>query len=232
MASATEESVEERLATLQGEIGDLVEPLASEVAKAAADGTVDSSYVERFEETAHRLVELNEELREEDFGPRALAELRGIIIEAVRDVQEADPERPLDAMDSLLVKAEQIRHIVRDAIDGHVSGMGETSAALMAGLKELLPNATWGELAALLGRSRRQVQRWSKQTGTPARRLELVARLVALLRHGWTEQGVVYWFMRPRPDLGGRKPIDLLDDPAREEELLAAARRGRAQHGS
>lgn len=230
--AVAEETVEDRLTALQGEIGDLVRPLALEVAKAAEAGAVDPSFIDRYRETARRLVELNDELREDDFGSRALAELRGIIIEAIRDAQEADPERPLDAIDSLLVRAEQLRHIVRDAIDGHVAGVGESSAEAMAGLRELLPSAKLAELAALLGRSQRQVQRWATHEGPPARRLELVAKLAALLQHAWNERGVVYWFMRPRADLGGRKPIDLLDDPAREEELLAAARRGRAQHGS
>jgi predicted DNA-binding transcriptional regulator AlpA len=230
--SVAEETVEDRLTSLQGEIGDLIRPLAHEVAKAAEDGTIDSSFIDRYRETARRLVELNDDLHEDDFDPRALAELRGIIIEAIRDAQEADPERPLDAIDSLLVRGEQLRHIVRDAIDGYVGGMGASSAEVMANLRQTLPSIKQTELAALLGKSQRQVQRWAAQEGPPPRRLELVARLVAWLRHGWTEQGVVYWFMRPRSDLGGKKPVDVLDDPNRETDLIRAARRGRAQHGS
>jgi hypothetical protein len=110
--------------------------------------------------------------------------------------------------------------------------MGENSAEVMANLRQILPSIKQAELAALLGKSQRQVQRWGVQKGPPPRRLELVARLAALLRHAWTEQGVVYWFMRPRQDLGGKKPIDVLDDPNREADLMGAARRGRAQHGS
>jgi transcriptional regulator with XRE-family HTH domain len=227
-----EETVEDRLTALQGEIGDLVRPFALEVAKAAEAGAVDSSFTDRYRETARRLAALNDDLREDDFGPQALAELRGIIIDAMREAQEVDHERPLDAIDSLLVRAEQLRHIVRDAIDGHVDGVGGSAAGAMTGLRELLPTVKLAELAALLGRSQRQVQRWAAHEGPPPRRLELVARLAALLRHSWTERGVVNWFLRPRADLGRKKPIDLLDDPAREEDLLMAARRGRAQHGS
>lgn len=223
---------EDRLENLQVELADLVEPFVQEVSKAAGTDEVDRSFVERFRETARRLIELNDELHEDDFDPRALAEFRGIIINAIRDVGEADPQRPLDTIDALLIYAEQLRHIVRDAVDGHVGGSGHSAEEVMASLREILPTVRQVELAALLGRSQRQVQRWATQEGAPPRRLELVARIAVLLRHSWTEEGVVAWFFRPRPDLGGKKPIDLLDDPDQESSLIAAARRGRAQHGS
>lgn len=221
-----------RLETIEVEIADLVEPFIKEVSKAASTEEVDPSFVERFRDTSRRLFDLNEDLHEEDFDPRVLAEFRGIIINAIKDVAEADRDRPLDTIDSLLIHAEQLRHLVRDAMDGHVDGAGQSSKEVMESLREVLPSVRQVELAALLGRSQRQVQRWASQVGAPPRRLELVARLAALLRHSWTEDGVVAWFFRPRPDLASKKPIDLLDDPNREAEILMAARRGRAQHGS
>jgi transcriptional regulator with XRE-family HTH domain len=223
---------ENRLENIEVELADLVEPFVREVSKAASTDEVDPSYVDRFRETARRLIELNDELHEDDFDPRALAEFRGIIINAIKDVDEADPDRPLNTIDSLLIRAEQLRHIVRDAMDGHVGGVGQNTNQVMKSLRQALPSIRQVELAALLGRSQRQVQRWATQEGAPPRRLELVARIAALLRHSWTEDGVVAWFFRPRPDLRGRKPVDLLDDPNREAELITAARRGRAQHGS
>jgi hypothetical protein len=222
----------DRLETIEVEITDLVEPFIREVSKAATQEEVDPSFVDRFRDTARRLFELNEELHEEDFDPRVLAEFRGIIINAIKDVAEAEQGRPLDTIDSLLIHAEQLRHLVRDALDGHVGGVGQSSKEVMENLREILPSIRQVELAALLGRSQRQVQRWSTQDGPPPRRLELVARISALLRHSWTEEGVVAWFFRPRPDLEGKKPVDLLDDAAREDAILTAARRGRAQHGS
>lgn len=221
-----------RLETIEVEISDLVEPFIREVSKAATQEEVDPSFLDRFRDTARRLFELNEELHEEDFDPRVLAEFRGIIISAIKDVSEADENRPLDTVDSLLIHAEQLRHLIRDALDGHVGGVGQRSKEVMESLREILPSIRQVELAALLGRSQRQIQRWSTQEGPPPRRLELVARLSALLRHSWTEDGVVAWFFRPRQDLGGKKPVDLLDDPAWEDRILKAARRGRAQHGS
>lgn len=223
---------ENRLENIEVELADLVEPFIREVGKAASKDEVDPSFADRFRETARRLIELNGELHEDDFDPRALAEFRGIIIDAIKDVDEADPERPLDTIDSLLVHAEQLRHLVRDAMDGHVGGLGQNTAEVMESLRQALPSIRRVELAALLGRSQRQVERWAVQEGPPPRRLELVAKIAALLRHSWTEDGVVAWFFRPRADLRGKKPADLLNDPGRENELTVAARRGRAQHGS
>lgn len=222
----------DRLETIEVEISDLVEPFIREVSRAANQDEVDPSFLDRFDETSRRLFALNDELHEEDFDPRMLAEFRGIIISAIKDVSHADQTRPLDTIDSLLVHAEQLRHLVRDALDGHVGGLGQSSQEVMESLREMLPSIRQVELAALLGRSQRQVQRWATQAGPPPRRLELVARIAALLRHSWTEDGVVAWFFRPRRDLGGKKPVDLLDSPDWEDRVLRAARRGRAQHGS
>jgi hypothetical protein len=221
-----------RLENLEVEIADLAESFVTEVSKAVGRDEVDESFTDRFSDTANRLIELNDELHDEDFDPRLVAEFRGIIISALKDVNEADEERPLDTIDSLLIHAEQLRHLVRDALDSHVGGVGQSAKVVMESLRETLPSVRQVELAALLGRSQRQVQRWATQETPAPRRLELVARIVALLRHSWTEEGVAAWFFRPRPDLDGKEPVDLLDDPDRESDLMFAARRGRAQHGS
>lgn len=222
----------DRLETIEVEITDLVEPFLREVSRAATQNEVDPSFLDRFRETSRRLFELNEDLHEEDFDPRVLAEFRGIIINAIKDVAEADNDRPLDTVDALLIHAEQLRHLIRDALDGHVGGVGQSSKEVMESLREVLPSVRQVELAALLGRSQRQVQRWATQEGPPPRRLELVARIAALLRHSWTEDGVIAWFFRPRQDLTGKKPVDLLENPQWEDTILKAVRRGRAQHGS
>lgn len=222
---------EQRLERLESELSDLSERFASEVIGAASADEVDDSYMERFQKTIRQLLDLNDDLHEDDFDPRALAEFRGIIIEAIRTADQANPDRPLDAIDGVLVRAEQLRHIIRDAIDGHVTGIGRNSADVMGRLREWLPTVSLRSLADLLGRSDRQVQRWAAQDTPPAHRLDLVTRLVALLRYSWTEEGIVAWFYRARPELDGKRPIDLLDDPNMEVDLLVATRRGRAQHG-
>jgi hypothetical protein len=59
-----------------------------------------------------------------------------------------------------------------------------------------------------------------------------LARLVAILRHNWDEEGIIAWFERPRRDLSGRRPATLLADPNAEDELISAARSGRNQYAS
>jgi uncharacterized protein (DUF2384 family) len=80
-----------------------------------------------------------------------------------------------------------------------------------------------------MGVSERQLQRRRHDGGLSTPRMQVLARLVAILRHAWTDQGVYAWFQRPRGDLAGAAPIVLLDDPANERALLIAARAGRIQ---
>ena len=83
-------------------------------------------------------------------------------------------------------------------------------------------------LAALLGVSMRQFQRWlstqgAQPEGDDARRARAVARIVNQLRFSLTPAGAVEWFGWPRDDLGGRRPADLLDQAERLPELAAIA---------
>jgi uncharacterized protein (DUF2384 family) len=83
-------------------------------------------------------------------------------------------------------------------------------------------------LAALLGVSLRQFQRWlsthgAQPEGDDARRARAVARIVNQLRFSLTPAGAVEWFGWPRDDLGGRRPVDLLDQPDHLPELAAIA---------
>jgi uncharacterized protein (DUF2384 family) len=196
------------------------------------DSKVDQSFGARFAETQNRLLALNETLHTEDFDPEALAEIRDIILKWIAAVNDFDESRPLDTVDSYLIHAEAIRHLVRDALDAHVEGADRDAQTVVAQLLAWLPNTTQAEIARLVGISNRQFHRWKTSGGRPPRRLTLVARLVALLHRAWTEEGVIAWFHRPRPELDGKTPLDVLDDPAYERLLLTAVRQGRAQHGS
>ncbi len=95
-----------------------------------------------------------------------------------------------------------------------------------------LPGLPMNSLAELVGMSTSQMQRRRQEAGASSRRLQLVTRLVATLRHNWTGHGVYAWFYRERLELGGHAPIDLLDDAGREQDLLLIARASRAQNGS
>jgi hypothetical protein len=83
-------------------------------------------------------------------------------------------------------------------------------------------------LAGLLGVSLRQFQRWlstqgAQPEGDDARRARAVARIVNQLRFSLTPSGAVEWFGWPRDDLGGLRPVELLDRPERLPELAAIA---------
>jgi uncharacterized protein (DUF2384 family) len=90
------------------------------------------------------------------------------------------------------------------------------------------PEVPQNRLAALLGVSLRQFQRWlstqgAQPEGDDARRARAVARIVNQLRFSLTPAGAVEWFGWPRDDLGGRRPAELLDQPERLPELAAIA---------
>lgn len=226
----------ERLERL-GRLNDLVEEwksrLLEDLASTASppQETVDSSYSDRFEETSRRLFRLHDGLHADDFDDRAVAEFRGLIIDGLKTL-ERDDEAPLDKLNDVLIRAEAMRHLLRDAIDGHVEGSQDSTRAIVGQLQEWLPRVSQAELAELVGVSTRQYQRWAKLDADPSRRARLVVRLVALLKRSWSPEGVIAWFERPRPELDNARPLDVLDDAGRERELLTAVRQGRAQHGS
>lgn len=90
-------------------------------------------------------------------------------------------------------------------------------------------------LAGLIGVSARQLQRWLSPTESArpdagdARAVRVIARVVAQLRFVLTPAGTIEWFDWPRGDLDGRRPRDLLDDPAGEPALWTAAAAMRSQ---
>jgi hypothetical protein len=228
----------ERLELVENEIERwqvaLQEDLATNADESGApEDALDSDYIDRFVETARRLSsQLHKEVPP-DIEPEALAEIRGHIIDGLQALNAIDQERPLDSVDAFLIHAEAVRHIVRDALDGQPAGDESDAKDLLEGLFELLPGISRKHLGALIGVGDRQVQRLAKDEGRkPSRRLQLVARLVALLWRAWTPAGVIAWFYRERSDLDGRAPIDVLEDPKYERALMLAARRGRAQHGA
>ena len=227
----------DQLERLEGEIERWQTAFREDLATTAESGTpehpIDAAYVERFVETAQRLsLQVHREVPP-DLDPEALAEIRGHIIDGLEALSELDVERPLDSVDGFVIHAEAVRHVVRDALDGQPDGNELSAKELLDGLSTQLPGISRKELGELIGIGERQVQRLAKDEGSaPSPRLQLVARLVALLWRAWTPAGVAAWFYRQRADLDGRAPIDVLDDAGYERELILAARGGRAQHGS
>ena len=196
--------------------------------------TLDDRQVEDFADTMRRVVtRLSKDLGPLDVDPESLAEIRGVIIGGIERLDTTgDADSRIDVLEDLLIRGEKIRHVLRDALDADVGADPRDARAMGDSLVEWLPRVPQREIAQLVGISLRQFQRWLKDGGESPRRLELVARLVALLKRAWTPEGVVAWFHRPRRDLDGRAPVDVLDDPAAEQALMRAVRQGRAQHGS
>jgi len=86
--------------------------------------------------------------------------------------------------------------------------------------------APQAHIARLIGVSPRQFQRWlspsesASPEGSDLRRVRTIARIVNQLRFSLTPGGVVEWFSWPSPELGRKRPIDLLDKPAQLPRLI------------
>jgi uncharacterized protein (DUF2384 family) len=166
--------------------------------------------------------------------PQIDADSANEISQRLISVLTLDPSKydVLDAADEYLIELEAIRHVLRDLLqEQHPQALRREARETIALLEEWLPNVAVSEVAELLGLSVRQLQRRRHDRGPATSREQLVARLAAILRHAWTDAGVVAWFHRPRHDLDGHSPIELLADPDRERDLLVAARSGRVQGG-
>lgn len=185
---------------------------------------------ERWKDIGQRLKDLRYAIREEDYDREQLFTIAKALLD-IRDLLESDGSWDLDVCDQLMVQIERIRHVVRDALDEHVEGGATDVGVVLQDLDRWLPNTPDHAIAGFVGVDRRTLSRWRDQAGPPRRTLRLFARLVAILRHNWDEEGVVAWFDRPRRDLGNRRPSSLLDDPNAEGALISAARSGRNQYG-
>lgn len=198
--------------------------------EAANSGALDQESLDRFVATARELAaRVNSGLAPEIDDHAANLINRRLIAVLTLNL---DDVATLDAADRYLVAFEGVRHVIRDLLDEQQpEALRRQAQEIIALLEQWLPSVAVGELAALLGHSVRQLQRRRHEQGPASSREQLVARLVAILRHAWTDAGVIAWFDRPRGDLGGRRPIDLLDEADQERALLVAARSGRVQGG-
>jgi hypothetical protein len=147
--------------------------------------------------------------------PYLLVALQGSLIAALRALEDPDPSA---ARRELRIRLEQLRQVYRDLADARPIYEDRPAKQLARWLAEVIevPHA---RLAALFGVSPRTFQRWVSDTdeggptGGDARRLKIVANLVAHLRHAFTGQGVLEWMERPHPEAAGKTPRELLDEP-------------------
>lgn len=202
--------------------------------RAAEQGAVDAEQRSRLRVTLRELVRSLNEGVAPLVDPEAASEIRDRLVRLVT-LDPDDGEGPLDLADHALMEAEAIRHIVRDLLDG-APPAGLTTALAVEQIEAWLPRLGVTDLARLLGVDRRTVPRLRRGEGAPEARLIVLWRLVALLRHSWTDEGVVAWFDRRRDVLGGQAPLQLLDrlasEPELERTLIDLARRGRTQRAA
>jgi uncharacterized protein (DUF2384 family) len=186
---------------------------------------------ERWDETAQRLKDLRYGIEADDYDREQLATMVSALLD-IRDLLDRDGAWNLDVCDQLMIQIERIRHVVRDALDEHVNGVSGDVGVVLQDLDEWLPNIPDQTIAGFIGVDRRTLSRWRGQAGSPRRTLRLFARLVAILRYNWDEEGIIAWFERPRRELDNRRPGALIDDPNAEAALIGAARSGRNQYAS
>ncbi len=222
----------ERLGKFDQELEDLQRGFIEAVEHLRRAPEVDDSYEERWQAIAQRMKRLREGIRAEDYDKDQLATLASTLLDIRDQLDRDDAPGNLDVCDRLMIMLERIRHVVRDALDEHVSGATGDVGVVMTELERWLPHVSDQTIATLVGVDRRSLSRWRGQGGQPRRSLRIFARLVAILRHNWDEEGVIAWFERPRRDLDGRRPATLLADPNAEDALLSAARSGRNQYAS
>ncbi len=219
-----------RLVELDSEVEDVKAAFEKALEEVTSRPEIDGSVRRRLAEVGRRLTGLKPQLEAADLS----IEQRATLYSALVDVSTAMTAEPgdLDRFEAALVGIERVRHVIRDALDEFVGGTNADRRRLLGELERSLPGVRQSDIAELLDVDPRTVRRWSNEAGEPEHRLQIVARLVAVLRHAWTAKGVLAWFHHPRRDLDGKTPVDLLSDPGSERALLSAARSSRTQYGT
>lgn len=222
---------QERLRGLDQEVEGLKQAFVEAAAELDNAPEVDGAHQERWTTILDRVRALRTELQPQDYDKEQVTQLFETLFD-IRDLMEQQPH-DLDLIDRLLISVERVRHVIRDALDEHIAGVANDVGLVIEELDRLLPGVKQDDLAELVGVDRRTLTRWAKKSGAPRQRLRTVARLVAILRHNWTEEGIIAWFHRPRRDLDGRTPLSVLRDANYDEQsLIMAARAGRSQYAS
>jgi uncharacterized protein (DUF2384 family) len=224
----------------------------------AADLLLDASTIET---RAQEVDDANERLAQVSTVPLEVAQLiEALVAELVtmpeREIAQMDPylllalqRGALAAQAALLledntqkrrqlrVALEQVRQAFRDFNEAYAVDEDRSAKDVARWLAETVsvPQATW---ATLVGTTARTFQRWissvdnTRPQGEEERRLRIIARIVNHLRHAVTGAGAVNWFQRPRDELGGLRPLDLLDDPDSTKRLLTIASRTRSSNAA
>jgi uncharacterized protein (DUF2384 family) len=166
--------------------------------------------------------------------PYLLLAAQSALIGALRVLDSPDTA---GARREMRTRLEQMRHVFRDIAEGGPLYEDRSAREIARWLATVL-DTSQASLAELLGVSARTFQRWISEAGPgepqgeDARRVRVVAQIANHLRHALTGPGVVRWFARPHPRLGGDRPLDLLDDPQAADLLATLAAGARSHTGS
>jgi hypothetical protein len=157
--------------------------------------------------------------------PYLIVALQAAALGALRALDHDDPA---EERRRLRYRLEQMRQVFRDLANGQPVAEDRPAREVARWLVGAV-DVPQRRLADLLGVRERTFQRWisdaesTRPEGDDARRLRIVARIAAHLRHSLTGPGVVRWFERPRDELDGKAPAALLDDPDAVGRLLRLA---------
>lgn len=230
MTTAARDPQHRRLIEIDTEVEGVKAAFEEALAEVAGHPEIDGSAHKRLADIGKRLAALKPQLEMTDLSYAQRATLYSALVD-VSNSMTADPD-DLDRFEAALIGIERVRHVIRDALDEFVGGANADRRRLLHELEESLPGVRQADLAELVAVDPRTIRRWATEPGEPEHRLQLVARLVAVLRNAWTAKGILAWFHRPRRELHGKAPIELLDDPGAERLLLSEARSSRNQYGT
>jgi transcriptional regulator with XRE-family HTH domain len=164
----------------------------------------------------------------EDYDVRKLLEF---IVELRRllDVEPSVPVAEGDIEVATMRMADAVRRIQSRLERARLDEPSEAADYVF----EALGGLPASDLSRLLGVSPRTVSAWrhGSTVRQNADRVVIVAQLAADLRGSMTPRGIALWFDASRPQLGGRSPLEVLEerDKLAQLKLLSLARGGRAQ---
>jgi hypothetical protein len=164
----------------------------------------------------------------EDYDARKLFEF---LIELRRAIT-ADPEAT-DDIELATIRMRDVVHRIGRRLEHN--SLDDPQAAARS-IFTTLSTIGVGDLARLLGVSTKTVNTW--KAGGPvtrkAERVVVLAQLLTYLRASMTPRGLVMWFDAPRHQLGGRTPLEVLDEneAVARETLGSLARGARGQLAS
>lgn len=156
---------------------------------------------------------------------------------ATSRLSSGDAEGQRAALRSLRIALERMRQALRDYLEQlPVSEHAPAKEVARWLVNELtVPQAA---VAKVLGVQLRTFQRWVSTTDSTRpqqseeRKLRTVAKTTNNLQHALSGPGIIAWFSRPQPALGGRAPIELLDAPDEEPTLLRLSTLARSHNAT